>query len=120
MKKPFYDWNWFTSKKPFLKILQKYCDLSIKKEVNYRYELGRFKIPMNKYYISYDMNMLKNNFRDLKQDLLKTNICKNNNEVKEIVECVSIDNKQNFEIDIILNGCITNCEGSLIWDIKNK
>jgi hypothetical protein len=124
-KLPTYDWLWFETHTPFLKIMEKYCDLSIVKERVPYYVFG-CKNYSNHYYIDYSLAKFINNIYDIKMELLKTNICKYNEDVRKRVE--EIDTSWTYPENvkdikrcasfIIFDGCIKTTSGSFHWNIE--
>lgn len=112
-KAPTYDWEWFINHAPFKKILTEYCDLDIKKDVR------RFAIccgiwdTSNEYNITVSLKKFEDNFGEIKSELLKTNVCKKNEEIFDYVNKIKCD-KQDLCF-LIIDGCIANCEGRFEW-----
>lgn len=113
-KVPTYNWLLFISHAPFKKILTEYCDLSVEKEVT------RFAVccgiwdTSNHYKITVSLKKFEDNFEEIKSRLLNTNVCKNNDDVLELVNYLE-PNKHDL-CCLIMDGCIANCEGRFTWN----
>ena len=115
-QKPTYDWKWFESKTPFKKILEKYCNLSIEKEI-IEYPVFAFSgiyNTRNVYKITANRNAFTKHFNEIKSKLLSTNVCKHNVEIYNYVYNIK-DSTMDF-CHLITDGCIKNAEGSFEWN----
>lgn len=114
-QKPTYDWEWFTSKTPFKKIFEKYCNLSIEKEVvEYRVFASTLYNTRNVYKITVNRSSFTKHFDEIKNKLLSTNVCKHNSGIYNYVNNIK-DSTVDF-CHLITEGCIKNADGSFRWN----
>ena len=113
-KAPTYDWDWFESHTPFKKILTETCGLEIEKEVHKTYVCAGIYQTNNHYKIKVNYPLFESNFDNIKNMLLKTNVCKKNKDVFDFVnkmECSKINLSS-----LIIDGCMAIVSGSFEWD----
>ncbi len=114
--KPTYDWEWFESHAPFKRILEETCGLYIKHEVQKIPTIAGCWTTNHHYKITYSRVLFERDFKQIKEKLLNTRICKHNKDVYDFVEeqtcCV-----RSF-CNIIMHGCgcYKYCGGSFEWD----
>lgn len=111
--KPNYDWEWFNSRAPFKKVFEDICNLKIKKEIHEIPIFMNFKHKQNHYIINVSYELFVSEFDRLKDELLHTNICKNCTDIYEMVNEMKCD--KSSLCDLIIEGCIPNCEGTFEW-----
>lgn len=113
-KTPTYDWDWVESHAPFKKILEDTCELEI--------DTYKRKIPViagiftysNHYAIKFNFPMFEEKFEEVKQKLLKTNLCRKNKEVFDWINELECSKREVGHV--IVDGCIANVSGSFEWD----
>ena len=114
--KPTYDWEWFESHAPFKNILAKTCGLEIEHEIQRIPTIAGCYSINHHYKIKYNRPVFEKDFDKIKSLLLKTNVCKKNQDVFDFVndkEC----NKRTMS-DWVLHGCgcMKYHSGSFEWD----
>jgi hypothetical protein len=112
--KPTYDWEWLQSHAPFKNILAKTCDLEIEKEVHKIPTIAGYYTTNNHYKVKYNYATFERDFDKIKNLLLNTNVCKNNDEIFNYVN--KMNNSEKSFSNLVIRGCIKNCSGSFEWD----
>lgn len=84
--KPDYTWEWFESHTPFKRILENTVELVIEHTIQRIPIIAGCYSVNHHFIITYNKELFEKNFEDIKQALLKTNICKYNKDVYRFVE----------------------------------
>ena len=111
---PTYDWKWFEKHAPFKKILEETCGLEITKYIKKKSVIAGSWTFWNHYVIKFNFSTFTENFEEVKEKLLKTNICRKN---KEIFDWINNLKCSKHDIGmVIVDGCIANTSGSFEWN----
>lgn len=113
-KMPTYDWDWFESHAPFKKILAETCELEIEKYVRKKPVIAGIFTYWNHYVIKFNFPMFEEKFEEVKERLLKTNICRKNKEIFDWIN--ELECSKRAMCMVITDGCIANVSGSFEWD----
>lgn len=117
-KVPTYDWDWFESHTPFKKILEETCELEIEKYVLKKPVAAGIFTYWNHYVIKFNFPAFEEKFEEVKERLLKTNICRKNQEIFEWIN--ELECSKRAMSMVITDGCIANVSGSFEWDWCDK
>lgn len=101
-----YSYDYFVARKPFLRVLKEFCDLTID-----FYWTGYTDNRHYQYTISYNQKKFFENLPEIKQRLLRTKFCKYDDEMRQKIEAISI-NLEDYENAYAINKLVSD----LIWD----
>lgn len=114
--KPTYDWEWFESHAPFKNILAKTCGLEIEHEIQRIPTIAGCYTINHHYKIKYNRPVFERDFDKIKSLLLKTNVCKKNQDVFDFVNELECDKRSISELVLWGCGCFKYHSGSFEWD----
>lgn len=111
---PTYDWEWFEKHAPFKNILEETCDLEITKYIKKKSVIAGNWTFWNHYVIKFNFSTFTEKFEEVKEKLLKTNICRKNKEIFDWINRLKCS-KHDISM-VIIDGCIANASGSFEWN----